>query len=202
MILNFAVNINDYNEKISAFYGIWDFCCPCCNAFRSFSRHAFYTRNICILSSSQIIEKKLNILRLICNSCGTTHAILPADTIPYAIYSFSCVLQLLTNHFVRKQSILSLCEQFKVSFQLLYIFIKRFTEHFIPCINFLRIFSSSQLDFNSSFKDVLPFINTHFNSTYFQLEFLNHMKFIFLMTKSQNILSRHILIGLHFKPPT
>lgn len=202
MILNFDVNINDYNEKILNFYGIWNFCCPCCNAFRSFSRHAFYTRNLCVLSNSQVVEKQLNILRLICNSCGTTHAILPSDIIPYAIYSFSCVMQLLTNHFDRNHNILSLCEQFKISFQLLYSFIKRFTEHFIPCVNFLRIFSASELDFNSSFRDGLSFINTHFNSTCFQLEFLNHMKFIFLMTRSHNILSRHIGIGLHFKPPT
>jgi hypothetical protein len=202
MILNFSVNFNNYKEKILDFYGTWDFKCPCCNAFRSFSRHAVYTRNLCFLADSKIIERKFNILRLICNSCRTTHAVLPADVIPYAIYSLSCVLKILSKYFVENQSVLNLFYQFKFSFQLIYIFIKRFAEHFIPCINFLRIFLASHIDFNSSFKHALSIINTHFDAIDFQHEYLNYMKSIFLMTRSRNVLSRQLHIGSYFKPPT
>jgi hypothetical protein len=202
MILNFAVNFNDYNEKILNFYGIWDFRCPCCNAFRSFSRHALYSRHICILMDNQIIEKKLNILRLKCKSCDTTHAVLPSDVIPYMFYSLSCVLMYLSEYFIENQSVLCIFEKFKISYQLIYQFIKRFINHFKPCINFLRIFLSLEIDFDSSHKSILSFINTNFILSDFQFQYLNFSNSVFLMTRRQNILSRQIHIGSYFKPPT
>ena len=198
MILDFSVNFNDYNEKILNFYGVWNFKCPCCNAFRSFSRHALYSRNICILKDNQIIEKRLNILRLKCKSCETTHAVLPADVIPYMIYSFSCVLAFLYKHFVENQSALCIFKKFKISCQLFYQFIKRFTNYVNACINFLRIFLSLELDFNSSHKSILSFINTKFIISDFQFQYLNFSKSVFLMTRRRNILSHQLYIGSCF----
>lgn len=202
MILDFTVNFNDYDEKILKFYGIWDFNCPCCNAFRSFSRHAIYSRNICILNDTNIIEKKLNVLRLKCKSCNTTHAVLPADVIPYMIYSFSCILKILSKYFIENISVLNLFEQFGISFQLVYQFIKKFINQINPCINFLRIFLSMELNFNSSHKSILSVINSNFKLTNFQFQYLNFSKSVFLMTRSQNILIRQPHIGSYFKPPT
>lgn len=202
MILNFTVNFNDYDKKILNFYGVWDFKCPCCNAFRSFSRHAIYARNICILSDNQLIEKKLNILRLKCKSCKTTHAVLPSDTIPYMIYSFSCVLNLLSKYYIENLSVLCIFKKFKTSYQLMYQFIKKFTNHFNPCINFLRIFLSLEIDFNSSLKSIISVINTSFNLINFQFQYLNFSNSVFLMIRSQKVLSRQLHIGSYFKPPT
>jgi len=202
MILNFNVHFNNYKENILDFFGVWDFKCPCCNAFRSFSRHAIYSRNICVLSADQIIEEKLDILRLMCNSCKTTHAILPADTIPYVIYSFSCVMRILTSHYVESRSVLSIVEQLKISFELIYVFIKRFNQCFNPCVNFLRVFLSSQLDFNTVSKTILTIIHMNFNVIDFQYEYLNFVKSVFLMSRRQHILSKQMYIGSCFKPPT
>jgi len=202
MILNFAVNFNNYKEKILDFYGIWDFKCPCCNATHSFSRHGIYSRNICFLENSNVIEKNLNILRLICNSCKTTHAVLPADVIPYGIYSFSCIMQVLAMYFLESQEILSIFKKFKISFQLIYIFIKKFINQFCPCINFLRIFLSLEIDFRFSPKSILSVINTSFNLINFQFQYLNFSNSVFLMSRCQNILSKQLHIGWYFKPPT
>lgn len=202
MILNFAVNFNNYKEKILDFYGNWDFKCPFCNAIHSFSRHGIYSRNICFLENSNIIEKKLNILRLICNSCKTTHAVLPADVIPYVIYSFSCIIQILTRYFLGNQGTLSIFKQFKISFQLIYLFIKKFIDHFCPCINFLRIFLSIEIDFNSSPKSILSVINNSFDFINFQFLYLNFLNSVFLMSRRQNILSQQLHIGSYFRPPT
>lgn len=202
MILNFAVNFNNYDEEILNFYGIWDFKCPCCNAFRSFSRHALYSRHICILSDNQILEKKLNILRLKCKSCKTTHAVLPSDIIPYMFYSLSCVLMYLSEYFIENQSVLCIFEKFKISYQLFYQFIKRFLAHFNPCINFLRIFLSFEIDFGASNKSIISFINTKFIPPDFQSQYFNFSNLVFLMTRHRNILSRQLHIGSYFKPPT
>lgn len=205
MIINFEVNFNTYKEKILDFYGIWDFKCPCCNAYRSFSRHATYSRNICILCNSstfEIIETKIVILRLMCTSCNSTHAILPADTVPYAIYSFSCTMYVLNCIFAEDKTVLNIVEQLKISYQLIYAFIKRFNQCFAPCINFLRVFIASQLDFNASPKAILTAIHMNFDLINFQYQYLNFAKSVFLMSRSQNISSKRLCVGSYFKPPT
>lgn len=202
MILNFSVNFNDYEKKILNFYGIWDFICPCCNAFHSFSRHAVYSRNLCVFLDNSIVEKKLEILRLKCNSCKTTHAILPSDVIPYMIYSASCILIFLTKYFVENIGVLNLFEEFKISFQMIYQFIIKFTKHLNSCINFLRIFLCLGLDYNSSNKTIFSVINSNFSPIEFQFQYLNFSNSVFLMSRSQNILSRQLHIGSYFKPPT
>lgn len=202
MILNFNVNFNNYKENILEFYGVWDYKCPSCNAFRSFSRHATYPRNICVFSCGNIIEEKIDILRLMCNSCKTTHAVLPADTVPYMIYSFSCIMHILTSIYVETKSVLKTVEQLKISFQLVYSFIKMFNQCIMPCINFLRVFLASQLDFNSSYRDILNTIHKNFDFIAFQYEYLSSTKTVFLVCRSQYVLSKQIFIGSCFRPPT
>jgi len=202
MINDYSVNFNNYNENVLNYYGFWDYICPSCNAFHSFTRHATYSRNICFLNSGKIEEHKINILRLLCNSCGRTHAILPADTVPYLIYSFSCVFQVLIKHFVDEQSVLEISNINLISFQVIYLFIKRFINHFNPCITFLRVFLAVQLDFTSSFKDVISTIAKNFNYVDFQRKYSNYCKLAFFMMRNQNILSKPVHIGSYFKPPT
>ena len=96
MIIDYGVNFNNYIEKILNFYGFWLYICPSCSAKNSFTRHATYLRNICILNFDVFETKELDILRLYCNSCGKTHAILPAETIPYCFFTIPCVLKVLS----------------------------------------------------------------------------------------------------------
>ena len=202
MIKDFNLNYNNYEENILNYFGIWGYRCPCCNAVHSFTRHGTYIRNICYLNFDTIEELKITILRLYCNSCETTHAILPADIIPYCIYSFSFIFHVLTMHFVDEKTVLESSNKNQISFQLIYLFIKRFIKHFNPCIIFLRVFLDAQLDFSSSFKDALLIIAKNFSCIDFQREYLNYFKLVFLMMRNQNILSRPVYIGSHFKPPT
>ena len=202
MIIDYCVNFNNYNEIVLNYYGFWLYRCPSCNAFHSFSRHATYSRYICFLNSGKIEEHKINILRLLCKSCGQTHAILPADTVPYLIYSFSCIFQILIQRFVDVKSVLEISNINQISFQVIYLFIKRFINHFNPCITFLRVFLAVQLDFTSYFKDVISTISKNFNCVDFQRKYLNYSKLVFLIMRNQNILSKPVHIGSYFKPPT
>lgn len=202
MINDFNVNFNNYSNQILNFYGFWEYTCPSCQATHSFSRHAFYTRNICHFSFGSIEESTIKILRLICNSCGVTHSILPADIIPYVIFTFSCILELLIQHFVNEKSVLDVSKENKISFQLMYLFINRLVFHFKPCVIFLRVFLAVETDFSSSSKDILSLINNNFRILDFQYQYLNYHKKAFFMKRIQNILSKQIHIGAHFKPPT
>lgn len=202
MIIDFSVNYNTYEEKILNNYGFWEYKCPCCNALRSFTRHAIYTRNICYLNCELVEEKCISILRLVCNSCTTTHAILPADTIPYCIYSFSFILYVLVQHLIDEETILEISRKNYISFQLIYQFLKRFINHFNPCVTFLRVFLATQLDFYSPLKDVISNIVKNFSYIDFQREYFNHFRVVFLMMRNQNVSSRSVHIGSYFKPPT
>ncbi len=118
MIIDFNSNFNTYNERILNNYSIFTYICPKCGAKHSFIRHAVYERNVCYLNDNfEICEMKINILRLLCNSCNSTHAILPNDVVPYCIYTFSCMFHVLVQHFVEHCSVLKLCRKFKISFQ-------------------------------------------------------------------------------------
>lgn len=202
MIIDYIVNFNNYNEKVLNYYGFWDYRCPFCNAFHSFTRHATYSRNICFLNFGRIEEQKIKILRLACSSCDRTHAILPADIIPYLIYSFSCIFQVLIKRFVYEESVLDISNKNQISFQLIYLFIKRFIYHFNPCTIFLRVFLSVQFDFSSSFKDVLSVIAKNISCIDFQRKYLNYSQLVFLMMRNQDVLSKKVHIGAYFKPPT
>jgi hypothetical protein len=67
MIIPFAVNINNYDEIVLSFYGIWEYTCPCCRAKRSFNRHAQYSRNLCGVHESIFNPNSLEAIYSCCN---------------------------------------------------------------------------------------------------------------------------------------
>jgi len=202
MIIDFNINYNNYDEKILNNYSIFTYTCPNCGAKHSFTRHASYVRNICSLDDNfQIVEIKLNILRVLCNSCDSTHAILPNDVVPYCIYTFSCMFHVLVQHFIAHQSVLKLCQKFKISFQLIYFFISRFFEFVNSAYFVLRILGYCDDD-TSNISGLLKAINKYSEINSFPLKYFINTKWIFLMTKFHNKLSIPIRIGVHFQPPT
>jgi transposase len=120
MIIPFGVNINNYDEIVLNFYGIWEYTCPCCGAKMSFNRHAQYSRNICMFKIDKLETIIFTVLRLICKSCKTTHAILPSGTIPYSFYSFSSVLMILSKHFIEETPVIEISKKFNISIQMIY----------------------------------------------------------------------------------
>jgi len=80
MILQFQVFSNDYKEKILDNYDTFDYICPKCGARARFHRHGSYLRWTAYLSvHGEILFEPLDILRLKCQSCNSTHCILPAE---------------------------------------------------------------------------------------------------------------------------
>ena len=202
MIIDYTTNCNNYSVKILNNYAIFTYICPRCGATHSFTRHDVYDRNICCLDNNfEIVETKITILRLLCNSCKTTHAILPSDVVPYCIYTFSCMVQFLVQHFVEKQSVLALCQKLKISFQLIYLFISRFLEFVDSAFFVLRILGYFDVDI-SNISNLISTIARYSKSNNFSLQYFIHTKWIFLMTKFHNNLSVPICVGVHFESPT
>ncbi len=121
MIIEFNVFSKDYNEKILNNTQPFDYICPKCGARAKFHRHGTYDRFITSLSpTGEIVFETLTILRLKCQSCTSTHSILPGDIIPFQIYSLSVVLFLCQQIFINKVSLRKAEEQTKCSIRMIY----------------------------------------------------------------------------------
>ena len=108
MIIDFQVLFKDYK-------------CPRCGAKARFHRHGTYVRFITHLSpAGEIIFETLEILRLQCQSCNSTHSILPSEIIPFQVYSLPVVLFLYKQIRINKVSLRHVEEEMNCTIQTIY----------------------------------------------------------------------------------
>jgi hypothetical protein len=121
MIIDFQVFSKDYNEKILNCYHSFEYTCPKCGAKARFHRHGTYLRFITYLSNiGDVVFEPLELLRLKCQSCNSTHSILPLDSIPFQAYSLPVVLFLCEQIFINKASIRNTVNKTKCTIQIIY----------------------------------------------------------------------------------
>ena len=65
--------------------------CPKCGCIDNFSFHCTYDRNLSFVLNSEVVNYVVTVTRVICNSCSSTHAILPDFIVPYKIMSFCSI---------------------------------------------------------------------------------------------------------------
>lgn len=99
--------INEYYFQCSTL-DLSSFSCPCCSHKCSFTIHGYYTRNIIING----VKYKIRILRVKCNECGRTHAVLPSFIIPYIQTSLNDALTIIENFESRTNAII--CEDYRI----------------------------------------------------------------------------------------
>ena len=86
------ISQNQYNKIIRSLdFDSLD--CPKCH-YHGLIVHAYYNRHIDIFNRKHTIR----VLRLICPSCKSTHAVLIQDMIPYSIASFDLIVDILSNN--------------------------------------------------------------------------------------------------------
>ena len=122
MLIDFNHTYHSY-QQIAGHYGVWEYACPKCKKEGQLRRHASYERFLCVLEKDKIEERKISILRLRCGACGSTHAILTWDMVPFCIYSLSVMLTIIKNVFIQKQPVLEKEAQTGISFQVIYRFL-------------------------------------------------------------------------------
>lgn len=70
--------------------------CPHCKANNKLVKYGTYNRNLSILIDDEINVYHLFVQRVKCNSCGSTHALLPCFIVPYmsmAVFSIAQIVQ-------------------------------------------------------------------------------------------------------------
>ena len=123
MIIDFSLSRNNYNE-ILKFYGDWSYQCPVCGAKHHLIRHGSYERYLIFPGDDAVLECPcMTVLRLKCTSCGSTHAVLPMDIIPFHQFSVQGVLIVLLSAVSAGSSVLKTARQMDISDQLAYTFL-------------------------------------------------------------------------------
>lgn len=94
--------------------------CPVCESSGNLHVHSYYRRNLIDFIDGNAVHHEITITRLQCDSCGSTHSILPDFIIPYCSYSLFFILQVLGSYFLHLCSVEKLCEKFSITLRQLY----------------------------------------------------------------------------------
>jgi len=151
--------INDSDEELlDAATPSFD-SCPACGAQGCCSPHASYTRWLISIHHGVRVEDLLTIKRVICTSCGCTHALLYDVLIPYGSYSLRFILYVLRAYLNRTGTVAALCEQFSIAVSTLYAWIDLFNEHANLWLSVLERISQVSLQALDYFENInmLPF---------------------------------------------
>lgn len=131
--------------------------CPFCGAKHpTWSHHASYDRYLISYEKGITTTYTISITRLICSSCGHTHAILPEIIIPYGSYSLIFVLNVLRDYYLSQMTVHTLCDKYEISPSTLYAWKRLFLIHKKLWLGVLEDIYQSSLDLLSS----LPSLNT------------------------------------------
>jgi len=133
--------------------------CPACGARGCCHPHASYTRWMISIRNGVRVENMLTIKRVICASCGCTHALLYDVLIPYGSYSLRFILHVLRAYLNRSGTVAALCGQFSIAISTLYAWIDLFNEHANLWLSVLERISQVSLQIIDFFEsiDMLPF---------------------------------------------
>lgn len=162
MIIDFTHSFKDYDEILN-FYGIWDYGCPnpeCRAKQHPMRRHAKYERSLILWNADacRLEEGRMEILRLKCCSCGTTHAVLTMDIIPFFAYSIQAFLALASLCMEKDGSVPRTEKETGVSCQLLYRFLMIFHEYMEKLMLFLRLEALWEGEERPLYRQILPLL--------------------------------------------
>lgn len=121
--------------------------CPICGSSGNCHVHAYYGRRIIDFIHGKPVIQEITVLRLVCESCGHTHAVLPDMIIPYSGYGLFFILRVLAEAFLDRSSVEALCERFRITRNQFYKWKQIFSQHKQEWLGMLEHSETSGLDF-------------------------------------------------------
>ena len=103
--------------------------CPCCGSTGNCSPHGSYERFAIDFQCGKPTDNRITIQRVICGSCGHTHAVLIDGLIPYNSYSIFFVLWTLAFYFSEISTVAGVCNRFGIPPTTLYRWKKAYLDH-------------------------------------------------------------------------
>jgi len=129
MIYDFSRICKTYDKNIYTKNSFAGTSCPKCYALGRFNLHGSYSRHVIYFEEKQLVHRLIEIKRIKCKSCDTTHAVLPGDIIAYKLLSLFVVLSILFNFYLKKIPVLEIAAKLDFSFQFIYSCLHTFVRH-------------------------------------------------------------------------
>ena len=89
--------------------------------------HGSYQRHIMYFSEGEMAYVLIDIKRIKCASCRSTHAVMPGDLIPYKLLSLFVVMLLIVACIVEETPVLRVANKYGLSFQIINIYLNVFS---------------------------------------------------------------------------
>ena len=103
--------------------------CPNCKARGRCRVFAYYKRYLIDFVDGRPVVAQIRVLRVFCESCETTHAVLFDPIIPYEQHSLLFILRVLAEHFLHRMTVEKICEVFGICFSTFHQWKRLFEEH-------------------------------------------------------------------------
>lgn len=166
--------------------------CPHCNAKNKLVRFGKYNRNLSVLVDNTLENYCVSVQRVICKSCGSTHALLPDFIVPYKIMAVFSIAKIVQNAAI--SSAYKLAETINLSYQAIYSYIAVVLAFFtdFKILNNSKEYKPSQ-NFNEKY-----FLQNCIvlSSTQFKLDFFEFFNWALFMSKFRNNPSPPIVISI------
>ena len=121
--------------------------CPICHSTGKCKFHASYSRSIIDIIHGIPVYHEICITRIICGSCGHTHAILPDTVIPYSQYGLFFILRVLGEYFAHLKTVDALCMAYSITPSMLYRWRDLFLKNRSVWMGVLELTEQSPSDF-------------------------------------------------------
>jgi len=121
--------------------------CPRCGAAGKLSDYGEYGRNHVTIMDGMVEDTRVSVSRVLCDSCETTHALLPDTLTPYSPYTLVFKLSVLIAYFERDTTVVKACEHFAIAVSTLYEWKKLMAAHKDFMLGVLISRRTSALDF-------------------------------------------------------
>lgn len=156
-----------HNRRMAGFRADMEVC-PTCGQRGSCSVHAYYKRHLVDFVNGHVVCVQIRITRVICGSCGHTHAILSDTIVPYESHSLFFILRVLGEYSLRRMSIEKLCRRYDISLKTLYRWRDLFRKHQREWQGYLTAMETTlkqAIHAIASFDPFQKFASDFFNST-------------------------------------
>ncbi len=180
---------NNYDKKVEYLQSLMptitdvnELKCPYCKAKNSLIKYGHYKRNISVYDNNQIENYLVSVQRVMCKSCGKTHALLPNFVVPYVIMACFSIAKIVTE--AMESSVYKLSNKIKLSYQLIYTYISIVMAFFT---DFKILNNTKEYVSINKFNEKYFLANcVSLSTSKYRLDFFNQYNWFLFMTKFRN----------------
>jgi hypothetical protein len=146
--------------------------CPKCPAIGRFKLYGSYHRHVLYFVEQELMHEYIEIKRIMCLSCKTTHAVMPGDIIPYMLLSLFILLFILNKFYTDKAPVLKTAAQWDFSFQFIYYSLTVYQIHATRIYQYFRESTKEAIQANLDDAGIISLIKkpyVDFQSGYIEL---------------------------------